>query len=76
MSQFHESNLRPLSEGEPVWGVLPAKMSNGSHLTDDELKALQDEAYATPRGILSGAFWGFIGWGVLFAIAYAVMRFF
>jgi len=70
MTEFHKSNLKPLSEGEPVWGLMPSKMS------DEQLKAMADEAYATPRGILMGVFYGFLAWGVLFAIGYAVMRFF
>ena len=35
-------------------------------MNDKEFKALQDEAYATPRGMLTGLLIGLLMWGVVF----------
>lgn len=67
MSQFHKKNLKPLSEGEP------GKMSSGSHLSDEELRSLADEAYATPRGMLNGLLWGFLFWGLIGFVVWIYM---
>lgn len=73
MSQFHKKNLKPLSEGEPVYGLMPGKMSSGSHLSDEELRSLADEAYATPRGMLNGLLWGFLFWGLIGFVVWIYM---
>ena len=67
MSQFHLKNLSPLTDRDAVEGVMPVKM------TDMEWKELQDEAYATPRGMLAGLLLGFLAWGLIFAVIWAVL---
>ena len=60
-------DLPPLEDGEPVWGVMPSKMS------DKDMKDLQDEAYATPKGMLTGLFLGLLMWGLVFFVIWMLM---
>ena len=64
MSKFHLKNLAPLEEEIPVHDARVWRMK------DADLKALQDEAYATPRGMLTGLLLGLVMWGALFAALY------
>ena len=66
-------DLKPLSDGEPVWGILPVKMSNGEHLSDEELKALSDNEYVSPGVMVTWVLLGLLSWGLIGFVVWIYM---
>ena len=72
MEDMHAKDLKPLSEGEVIEGPKLWKMGNKT-VPKDEWEWIEDEAYATPRAMLSGLLFGFLAWGVIFFVLWVVM---
>ena len=69
MDDMHTKDLKPLSEGEIVTGPKLWKLGNKT-VTKDEWEWVEDEAYATPRAMLTGLLLGTMAWGIFFAVLY------
>lgn len=58
-------DLKPLSEGEVIHGLMPVKMSNGEHISDEDLKSLEDSEYVSPGVMVTWVLLGLLSWGLI-----------
>lgn len=58
-------DLKPLTDGEAIHGIMPVKMSNGEHVLDEDMRALSGGDYVSPGVMVTWLLIGLLSWGLI-----------